>query len=153
MGTKGVNDNRVLLGYFFKYSLLLLFILSIACSSGVTELTLRTRSRLYPGYKQDHKVKLNEKFNIADTDIEAVAVEFYPDFSIDTLLHQVYSRSDSLRNPAVKVLVIQNKEKIDEVWAFPPSTVPHFSPRSFIGFELIDFKTGRRYHKIAPSKK
>jgi len=124
----------------------------ISCSAGVKSVTLRVRSRLYPGFKEDHKVKLNQKFSLSDTDLEAVAVEFVPDFAIDTSGHAVISRSDTLNNPAVKVLIIENNEKKEEVWAFKSGLMPHFSPKSFIGFELLDFKTGGEYKKPSSSK-
>lgn len=125
--------------------------ITISCSAGVKTVTLRVRSRLYPSYKEEHKVKLYQKFFLADTDLQAVAVEFIPDFAIDTSGHNVISRSDTLNNPAVKVLVISDKEKKEEVWAFREGMMPHFSPKSFIGFELLDYNVGHNYKK--PSEK
>lgn len=131
-----------------KLSLVLLIVLPIlSCDHDVKELTIRVRSRMYPSFKEDHTVKMYEKFSISDTDLEGVVVEFIPDFAIDTLTHTVISRSETLNNPAAKVLLIQGGEKKDEVWAFSPGLVPHFSPRSFIAFELLDYKTGGGYKK------
>ena len=130
---------------------LLLFVtLSVfSCNTEINQLTIRVRSRLYPAFKEDHAVKMYQKFPISDTDMEAVVIDFYPDFAIDTLSHKAFSKSDTLRNPAAKLLIIENNEKKEEVWAFPPGMMPHFSPKSFIGFELVDFKTGSKY--VRPS--
>jgi hypothetical protein len=133
-----------------KFSLLLALLaalLTISCKTEVKELTLRVTSRMYSNFAEEHKIRMYEKFQISDTDLEAVAVEFYPDFDLDTLTFKAYSKSDTLNNPAVKILIIKGRDKKEEAWAFLPGLVPHFSPRSFIGFELLDYKTGRKYIK------
>ncbi len=131
---------------------LLTALLTLSCETEVKELTIRVTSRMYSNFEEEHKVKMYEKFQISDTDLEAVAVEFYPDFDLDTLTFKAYSKSDTLNNPAVKILIIKGNEKKEEAWAFLPGLVPHFSPRSFIGFELMDYKTGKKYIKpLKPS--
>jgi len=100
---------------------------------------------MYTRFEEKHKVKMYEKFAISDTDLEGVVVEFYPDFDLDTLTFKAYSKSDTLKNPAAKILIIKGNKKQEEAWAFKPGMVPHFSPRSFIGFELLDYKTGSKY--------
>jgi len=119
---------------------------------GVKEITIRIKSRMYLNFQEDHTVRINEKFHIADTDYEAVVVEFLSDFAIDTTIHKAFSRSDTLNNPAAKVLIIKDNEKKEEIWAFRPGVMMHYSPRSFIGMELIDYKTSKRY-KIPAIKK
>ena len=129
-------------------TLLLITLTSFSCNTEVWEITIRTKSRMYAKFKEDHTVKMYEKFPISDTDMEAVVVEFYPDFAIDTLSHKAISLSDTLRNPAAKVLIIQGNRKKEEAWAFPPGMIPHYSPRSFIGFELLDYKTSDKYIRL-----
>ncbi len=136
--------------FIWTLILVLFGMATISMGADVKELTLRVRSRMYLDFKEDHKVKMNEKFQISDTDMQGVVVEFYPDFSIDTLTHKAISRSDTLYNPAAKVLIIKGKEKQEEVWAFPPGMMPHYSAKSFIGFELLDFKTSNKYKKPIP---
>lgn len=126
---------------------LLLLSAIVSCNTDVKELTIRVRSRMYQGFQEDHRVKMYERFSISDTDLEGVVVEFIPDFAIDTLSHKAYSRSDTLYNPAAKVLIVGQGQKKEEAWAFSPGLMPHFSPRSFIGFELVSFKTGKKYSK------
>jgi len=129
-----------------KYSLFLtLTLLANSCNSDVKELTIRVRSRMHLGFQEDHKVRMYEKFPLSDTDLEAVVVEFFADFSVDTLNHKAFSKSDTLNNPAAKILIVEGQEKKEEVWAFRPGLIPHFSPRSFIGFEIVDFKAGGKY--------
>ena len=122
----------------------------LTCNTDVREITIRTRSRMYAEFSEEHTVKMYQKFPISDTDMEGVVVEFYPSFAIDTLTHKVVSLSDTLYNPAAKVLIIENNRKKEEAYAFPPGMMPHFSPRSFIGFELVDYKTSGKY--IMPTK-
>jgi hypothetical protein len=140
---------------FNRISLLFLLsavTLNVACEKDVKELTIRVRSRVYMNFREDHKVKMYQKFSISDTDMEAVVVEFIPDFAIDTLTHKAISRSDTLNNPAAKVLIIQGGDKKEEVWAFRPGMLPHFSPKSFVGFELLDVKAGGKYKEPAMEK-
>jgi hypothetical protein len=127
--------------------LILLILLFGSCNTEIKEMTIRVRSRVYVNYSEEHKVKMYEKFQISDTDLEAVVVEFYPDFTIDTLTLKAVSRSDTLYNPAAKILIIRGKDKKEETWAFAPGMIPHYSPRSFIGFELVDYKTSGKYIK------
>ena len=117
----------------------------LSCEQDVKEMTIRITSRMYPNFHEEHKVKMYQKFPIADTDLEGVVVEFYPDFSIDTLTFKAISMSDTLRNPAVKILIIKGRDKKEEAWAFSPGLIPHFSPKSFMGFELLDIKTTGKY--------
>ena len=121
-----------------------------SCEKDVKELTIRVKSRLYPDFKEEHKVKMYTKFPISDTNLDGVVVEFYADFAIDTLTHKAFSKSNNLNNPAVKVLIIQGRDKKEEIWAFPPGVMPHYSPMSFIGLELADFKVGGKYKKPVP---
>jgi hypothetical protein len=133
--------------------ILLLAILTMiltSCNAEVKQLTIRVSSRMYTGVNEEHTVKMYQKFPISDTDLQGVVVEFYADFDLDTLTFKAYSRSDTLYNPAAKLLIISGRDKEEEAWAFLPGMVPHFSPRSFIGFELLDFKTGGKY--IRPTK-
>jgi hypothetical protein len=125
--------------------ILLMAPIYISCNKDVKELTIRVRSRMYVSFQEQHVVKMYEKFSLSDTEMEAVAVEFLPDFAIDTLTHKAFSKTDTLNNPAVKILIVEGADKREEVWAFRPGLIPHFSPKSFIGFELVDIKVGGEY--------
>jgi len=142
--------------FTLRFGITILFVLiflptTFSCKTDVTELTVRVKSRMYQDFQEDHKVEMFKKFPISDTDLEGVVVEFLPDFAIDTLTHKAFSRSDTLKNPAVKILLIHGRNKKDEVWAFSPGLIPHFSPKSFIGFELLDIKVGGKYKRLPVS--
>jgi len=83
---------------------------------------------------------MGQRFQLSDTDYYVQAVDFVPDFAISLSDKKIFSRSDSLNNPAVKLIVYRGNEKLEEVWAFQKVEAPHFSPQSMLGFKLLDFK-------------
>jgi len=85
-------------------------------------------------------VKLGERFELSDADYSAEAVEFVPDFAINLDTKEVISRSQAPNNPAVHVLVYQNEEQVDEVWAFTGKGAPHFYRDSMLAFVLVDYR-------------
>jgi hypothetical protein len=119
-----------------------------SCKCPIQELTLSVRHRVFAGYQEVFTVKMGQKFQLSDTDYYVKAVDFVPDFAIDTSTSKVFSRSDSLKNPAVKLVIFKGKEKLDEVWAFQKVEVPHFSRQSMLGFKLVDFKVDPKFKKI-----
>ena len=119
----------------------------VSCKSPIQELTLSVRHRVYADYQEVFTVKMGEKFQLSDTDYYIMAVDFVPDFAINTASSEVFSRSDSLKNPAVKLVIFKGKEKLDEVWAFQKVEVPHFSRQSMLSFRLVDFKIEDRFIK------
>ncbi len=106
----------------------------------VEEVTLAATHRVYKNFREEQTVKLGERFFIGDTEFTAEAAEFLPDFAIDLEAGKIFSRSDEPNNPAVRVIIFENGEKIDEVWAFKGKGAPHFSRTSLIAFELLNFK-------------
>ena len=94
---------------------------------------IETGSRLYPDWKEEHQVRLQEEFFIGDTAYKGVVREFMPDFLIEN--GKIVSMSDSLRNPAVHVFVLADTGITDSAWAFR-NFPPHFSARSFFTFQL-----------------
>jgi hypothetical protein len=118
----------------------ILALLPVSCKSPVQELTIAVRHRAHLGYYEEFQVRMGQKFQLSDTDYYARAVDFVPDFAISLSDKKVFSRSDSLNNPAVKLIVYRGHEKLEEVWAFQKVEAPHFSPQSMLGFKLLDFK-------------
>jgi hypothetical protein len=96
---------------------------------------IETGSRLYPEWKEENQVRLNQIFYIADSKFSARVTRFLPDFRIDQ--GQFVSASDSLLNPAAHVYVYGDSGAVDSTWAFK-NFPPHFSPRSFYSFKLKD---------------
>jgi hypothetical protein len=96
---------------------------------------IETGSRLYPEWKEENRVRLNQDFYIADSQYSARITRFLPDFRIDK--GQFVTASDSLLNPAVHIYVFSDSGAVDSTWAFK-NFPPHFSPRSFYSFKLKD---------------
>lgn len=117
----------------------------------VGAITVRAYHLLYPDYNQTFTVEMNQKFQLADTNLFVAVEDFVPHFSIDTLTHKVGSQSDSLRNPAFKVAVYAGDEKKEEVWAFFRFSVPHFTRQTGLRFEVLKFNYhGKTYRREKP---
>ena len=126
----------------------LLALLPVSCKSPVKGLTIAVKHRAHPGYYEEFQVKMGQRFQLSDTDYYAKAVDFVPDFAISLSDKKVFSRSDSLNNPAVKLIVYRGDEKLEEVWAFQKAEAPHFSPHSMLGFKLLDFEIDDEFEKV-----
>jgi len=122
----------------------ILFLFSLSClhfrkgvDYPIQSVTIRVRHQLYPKYKEIHKVKLFEFFDISDTDYKARVVKFLPDFAINEK-GKIFSRSKEVKNPAVLIEVWKRRKKVDEVWAFREGSIPHFKKGSFLIVEIVD---------------
>ncbi len=100
-------------------------------------LVIEAGSRLYPDWKEEHRVHIGEPFMLGDTQNEAVVRDLYPDFR--TIDGKVLSASDSLKNPAIHVFVRGDSAMADSVYAFL-NFPPHFSPKSFFTFQLKEIQ-------------
>lgn len=90
-------------------------------------------SRLYPDWKEEHRVRLNQSFHIGDTQFQATIAAFFPDFKI--VDKKPINASLQMNNPAAHVYVRSDSGAVDSTWAFL-NFPPHFSPRSFFTFRL-----------------
>jgi hypothetical protein len=133
---------------FYLISLTIFALGLFSCKPPVQELTIAVRHQVFPRYYEEFQVKMGQKFQLSDTDYFARAVDFVPDFAISLSDKKVFSRSDSLNNPAVKLIVYRGKEKLEEVWAFQKVEAPHFSPQSMLAFKLLDFKIEDRFKEV-----
>ncbi len=104
------------------------------------EMTLSVSHRIYKNYQEVRTVKMGERFYLSDGEYSAEATEFYPDFEINANTKEVISRSSEPNNPAVRVVVYKNDEKVDEVWAFGGGGSPHYYRDSLLAFQLVEFK-------------
>jgi len=102
---------------------------------GDLRLVVEAGNRMYPGWHETLQVALDESFYIGDTPYQATIREFLPDFRITDGV--VTSISQTLGNPAAHVFVHNDSAVVDSSWAFL-NHPPHFSPRSFFSFKLID---------------
>jgi hypothetical protein len=95
--------------------------------------TIEAGSRLYPEWREEHRVRIGEPFPIGDTEFSAVVARFLPDFRL--VDRRPVSASRRLANPAVLVVAQRDSSGADSTWAFL-NFPPHFSPRSFFTFRL-----------------
>jgi hypothetical protein len=96
---------------------------------------LQAGNRMYPDWKEEHRVHLGESFPLGDTENSAVVVSLAPDFRI--VDGKPRSVSDRLDNPAVRIFVYRQAAAVDSMWAFL-NFPPHFSPKSFFTFQLLE---------------
>lgn len=97
---------------------------------------VRIGNRMYPEWSDEVTVSLGESFFLGDTEFTAQAVQYLPDFRINKGEPPV-SASMEPNNPALHVLVFQDGAPADSSWAFR-NFPPHFSPKSFFTFQLLD---------------
>jgi hypothetical protein len=109
---------------------------------------VRIGNRMYPEWKEDVRVALNEAFYLGDTDLVARAVEYLPDFRIGD--EGPFSASAEPANPALHVKVFRDTTAVDSSWAFL-NFPPHFSPTSFFTFQLIGLNSSEGERKPTPA--
>jgi hypothetical protein len=97
---------------------------------------LQVHHRVYAGFQEEHRVAPGESFVIGDTDYSARIVDFLPDFVYDDQAKKATTRSNELRNPAVRVEVLQNGRKVEDVWAFRGEGPPHYGRNSMLAFRI-----------------
>jgi hypothetical protein len=91
--------------------------------------------RMFTNYTEAVTALPEKPFSIGDEDFSGKVTDFCPDFQIDSTGH-VYSRSDTLGNPAAKVVVFKEDKAVDSSWAFIGEGPPHFSRSSMFGFRI-----------------
>jgi hypothetical protein len=95
---------------------------------------IETGSRMYEGWKEERRVRLGERFYIADTEFEAAVTRLLPDFRL--VDGRPVTASREMNNPAVQVVTYQDTTVVDSTWAFL-NFPPHFSARAFFTFRLL----------------
>lgn len=105
--------------------------------------TLGVRHRVFPDFRDQHRVRLNREFPLGDTEYSARVIRYVPDFQMDLERRRVFSLSDQPRNPAFQIVVRRNHVPHDTSWAFLKSP-PHFGTRAYFAFQVlrIDFDGG-----------
>ena len=105
--------------------------------------TLGVRHRVFPDFRDRHRVRLHREFPLGDTEYSARVIRYVPDFQMDLERRQVFSLGDQPRNPAFQIVVRRNQVPHDTSWAFLKSP-PHFGTRSYFAFQVlrIDFAGG-----------
>ena len=114
---------------------------AVAASAAVadpdTNLSLHVEigSRMYTTWREQLRVRLGEKFYLGDSEFTARIDRFLPDFRI--IDGEFTSVTQKLANPAARVIVYHDTTATDTTWAFL-NFPPHFSPRSFFTFKLLE---------------
>ena len=106
----------------------------------VATVTLVIGHRVFPDFVDHQKVKLNQDFQVGDTDYTARIVQYVPDFAMDMNSRKILTRSPEPKNPAFKIIVKQKKVPQDTTWAML-HMLPHYTKKSMLAFRVdrIDF--------------
>lgn len=107
----------------------------------ITDTTLRfvieAGNRLYPEWKEEHTVRIGEKFYLGDTPLMGTVKQFLTDFRI--IDGKMLNLSAAMNNPAAQVFVLADTGAVDSSWAFL-NFPPHFSSKSFYSFQLKEVR-------------
>lgn len=98
---------------------------------------LEAGNRLYPDWREEHEVRLQDEFFLGDTEFVATVDQFMSDFKI--IDGKRLNQSLQLENPAVFVTVHADTGAVDSTWAFL-NFPPHYSPSSFFTFQLKEIR-------------
>ena len=93
--------------------------------------------RMFPAYRETTSALPDQTVVFGDEDFTYRVVDFFPDFQMDAQ-GNVSSRTDTLGNPAVKVMIFKGRERVEASWAFPGEGPPHFRQTSRFGFRIKD---------------
>ena len=105
-------------------------------------------SPLYPNWKEEQRLHLDQLFYLGDSEFTARIRRFVPDFRIGEK-GEILSVSSQLNNPAVQVVIYHDSTATDSTWAFL-NFPPHYSARSFFTFQLKEI-AGYRPAAQAPA--
>ncbi|UCH83907.1 MAG: hypothetical protein JSW50_15950 [Candidatus Latescibacterota bacterium] len=140
--TSGCRTNRTPKPLWVLLVLLLpLPVLGMTGTHGtqVSTVTVEIGHRIHPDFHQQIQTKMNVKEQVGDTDFFFEIIEFYPHFAYIDSTKEIVSLSDEPTNAAFKIRVYENDEVVEDTWAFFALKVPHFSPTSYLTFDVTSF--------------
>jgi hypothetical protein len=108
---------------------------------------IETRHRLYPDFVQIDTVRPGQPFLIGEDEYRAEVMTFNPHLGITTD-GEYLKVSDTLRNPAVRIRVLDGEEEMQKSWAFHFVSAPHYYRQELLGFKLLEFKVSDEYIPI-----
>jgi hypothetical protein len=111
-------------------------------------ITLRVTNRLHPNYLEYITTEIGDTNQLGDTDYFFLITEFYPHFAIIDSTRDIVSLSEELKNPAFRITVFEGDSIADETWAFFLMRVPHFTRKSYMAFEVMEFEYLGKHHKL-----
>jgi len=98
---------------------------------------LEAGHKLYPDWKEEHEVHLNQEFWLGDLPFRGVIRWFLPDFKI--IDGRITNASPALENPSIFVVVLGDTAAVDSSWAFL-NFPPHTSQTQFFTFQLEEIR-------------
>jgi hypothetical protein len=108
-----------------------------AITDTTIQFVIQAGNRLYPEWKEEHTVRIGEKFFLGDTPLMGTVKQFLTDFRI--IDGKMLNLSAAMNNPAVQVFVLADTGAVDSSWAFL-NFPPHFSSSSFYSFQLKEVR-------------
>lgn len=88
----------------------------VSYMNGVKSVSITVKHEAYKNFSESHTLKPGEQAYIHDTNYTFVITDFMPDFRIKRQTGEAYSRTDAPENPAVKIELYVENEKLDEAW-------------------------------------
>lgn len=88
----------------------------VSYMDGVKSVSVTVKHEMYKNFSESHALKPGEQAYIHDTNYVFVITDFMPDFRIKRQTGEAYSRTDAPDNPAVKIALYVENEKLDEAW-------------------------------------
>ena len=138
-----VNDPLYYKGVYIYQS-------SYGTASDQGEVILNVAPKTDLNQARRYKVKIGERFALEDKSYEVEVKRFVPDFTIGKN-KQVVSRTQELRNPAVKLALFKDNTLRDEEWIFSKFPDFHGSEKGEYRFTLLDF-SGKEYTGLQLTK-
>lgn len=105
----------------------------------VTRVTLGIRHRVFPSFGEKVTVRMQERFEVGDTEYSGQLVQFLPHFDYDIKKRKAVSLSNQLKNPAFQVIVRKKGVPQDTAWCFLNSP-PHFARKSMLAFRVLEIE-------------
>ena len=112
--------------------------------------TLVSYHRMHASFAETTQVAPGEVFPVGDGEYTARVMQFYPEFQINDD-GAIFSLSDRPNNPAVKLEVHHNDERIGFSWGFVTADVPHYRRDEMLAFRLIDLETTKEADREVPN--
>lgn len=98
----------------------------------------------------DYRAKIGERFTLEEKGYEVEVRRFVPDFTIGAN-KEVVSRSQELRNPAVKLALFKDNTLLEEKWIFTKFPDFHGTEKGEYRFTLLNF-SGKQYTGLQLTK-
>jgi hypothetical protein len=106
----------------------------------VQTVTFEIHHRVFPDFLEESHVRMQQNFQIGDSQYSGRVVQFVPHFNMNLKTHKIESLSNEPVNPAFRIIVREKGAPRDTVWAFL-NMPPHFARKSMLAFlvKRIDF--------------